>query len=565
MAKPTAVTELGGSKVLLLADSTAITPAAKTPAAIEVAPSGEGTYPVGWIGVATHRQGQALTGAGGFTTVGTGPVALVAGLDTATVRAVAVDSSGRIIVAGDGTGVGVDTNPIAGQVGVQGNSGVVTALTQRVVLATDVALPSIAPGYGATNLGKREDDIHSTLDVGVMALAVRKDTKIALAGTDGDYIPLIVNADGALHVDTGGGGGTSYADDAAFTVGASQVNPIGGILSADTIDAGDTGAVGMTAQREMRVQLGSAGTAVPIGAGVEVNTLRVTLPTDCTGVLTVKQGTAANLKCEATLAAAQTLATVTTVSTLTGTTTLTPGTGATNLGKAEDAVHASGDVGVMALGVRNDTNASYGADGDYCPQAVDSGGNQKVVGNIAHDGVDAGNPVKIGGKGVTSVPAAVSSGDRVDAYFDLNGRQVVKIDTAIPVKLAGFDQSITTPKYGALTTAVNSTAVQTLLTNPSAGRYHISSVTISGYVGTAARTVTPKLYVKIGFGTAGTLSEEIARIYMPNISGEGFTYNLTFPTPIRGGTDGHLLYAQASAATENTGEWTATATATEGT
>lgn len=39
-------------------------------------------------------------------------------------------------------------NPIAGQAGVQGASGVVTALTQRVVLATDVALPA-----GTNNIG----------------------------------------------------------------------------------------------------------------------------------------------------------------------------------------------------------------------------------------------------------------------------------------------------------------------------------------------------------------------------------------------------------------------------
>ena len=32
-----------------------------------------------------------------------------------------------------------------------------------------------------------------------------------------------------------------------------------------------------------------------------------------------------------------------------------PGTGATNLGKAEDAAHTSGDVGVLGLAVRNDT------------------------------------------------------------------------------------------------------------------------------------------------------------------------------------------------------------------
>jgi hypothetical protein len=39
-------------------------------------------------------------------------------------------------------------NPIAGQAGVQGGSGVVNALTQRVVLATDVALPA-----GTNNIG----------------------------------------------------------------------------------------------------------------------------------------------------------------------------------------------------------------------------------------------------------------------------------------------------------------------------------------------------------------------------------------------------------------------------
>src|SRR5690606_39198398 len=34
---------------------------------------------------------------------------------------------------------------------------------------------------------------------------------------------------------------------------------------------------------------------------------------------------------------------------------LVPGTGATNLGKAEDVAHSSGDTGVMALAVRRDT------------------------------------------------------------------------------------------------------------------------------------------------------------------------------------------------------------------
>jgi len=52
-------------------------------------------------------------------------------------------------------------------------------------------------------------------------------------------------------------------------------------------------------------------------------------------------------------------------------TSIIPGTGATNLGKAEDAVHASADVGVMALSVRNSTNTTFAADGDYAPIATD--------------------------------------------------------------------------------------------------------------------------------------------------------------------------------------------------
>lgn len=59
------------------------------------------------------------------------------------------------------------------------------------------------------------------------------------------------------------------------------------------------------------------------------------------------------------------------------TTSITPGTAAANLGKAEDALHASGDVGVMMLGVRNDNGATtFGGNGDYCPIGVLANGSQ---------------------------------------------------------------------------------------------------------------------------------------------------------------------------------------------
>lgn len=47
---------------------------------------------------------------------------------------------------------------------------------------------------------KIEDTGHTTGDKGFMLLAVRKDTASALAGSDADYIPLIVDNLGKLHV-----------------------------------------------------------------------------------------------------------------------------------------------------------------------------------------------------------------------------------------------------------------------------------------------------------------------------------------------------------------------------
>jgi hypothetical protein len=53
------------------------------------------------------------------------------------------------------------------------------------------------------NIVQVEDATHNTGDSGVMPLAVRNDTLAALAGTDGDYAPLQVNANGALYIQEG--------------------------------------------------------------------------------------------------------------------------------------------------------------------------------------------------------------------------------------------------------------------------------------------------------------------------------------------------------------------------
>ncbi len=72
---------------------------------------------------------------------------------------------------------------------------------------------AVSPGTAAANLGKAEDDPHNSGDVGVMSLAVRKDTAAAVAA-DGDYHPLTLDSLGQLRVNIGGqsGGYLSVVD-----------------------------------------------------------------------------------------------------------------------------------------------------------------------------------------------------------------------------------------------------------------------------------------------------------------------------------------------------------------
>lgn len=70
--------------------------------------------------------------------------------------------------------------------------------THAVTLASITT--SIVPGTAATNLGKAEDAVHTSGDVGVMGLAVRRDTASSLAGADNDYLPLTTDSSGRLWV-----------------------------------------------------------------------------------------------------------------------------------------------------------------------------------------------------------------------------------------------------------------------------------------------------------------------------------------------------------------------------
>ena len=65
------------------------------------------------------------------------------------------------------------------------------------------------------------------------------------------------------------------------------------------------------------------------------------------------------------------------------------------LTQAEDAIHASGDSGVMMLAIRQDTIAALAADGDYIPLTVDSLGRLRVrdAANQTEDAVAASGDI----------------------------------------------------------------------------------------------------------------------------------------------------------------------------
>jgi hypothetical protein len=106
-----------------------------------------------------------------------------------------------------------------------------------------------------------------------------------------------------------------------------------------------------------------------------------------------------------------------------------------------------------------------------------------VAGNVAHDGVDSGNPVKVGGKAANALPAAVSNADRADALTDLWGRQLqAHIDPAMQLRKS-----------------FNSTTTQTgaaVWTPASGKKIAITSVQIGAYGTTAARLI-------LWFGASG--------------------------------------------------------------
>jgi hypothetical protein len=144
----------------------------------------------------------------------------------------------------------------------------------------------------------------------------------------------------------------------------------------------------------------------------------------------------------------------------------------------------------------------------------------KVAGVVAHDGVDSGNPIKVGGRARSSEIAAVSSDDRTDFLTDLVGKLIV-LPYANPENFVS----------GAITSAMTGTTSTSLIAAPAAGlRNYITQVTVSN----AHATVGTDIILQDGSGGTTLYTIPAAAVYGGAV--------ITFPTPLRQPTTATALF-----------------------
>lgn len=293
------------------------------------------------------------------------------------------------------------------------------------------------------NAGSGGDTIAADDIAGVKHQRVKIEYGVDGAATDvSDTNPLPVDdAGGSLTVDnaalsvTGGGAEASAlrVTLASDSTGVLSVDDNGGSLTVDgtvaVTSAALTTLAGAVAGTEMQVDVLTS--ALPSGAATAAKQPALgTAGTPSADVITVQGVTSMTPLLVNGSGVTQPVSGTVTANLAAGTNNIgdvdvlsvVPGTGATNLGKAEDAAHSTGDVGVMALAVRQTSQSSFGADGDYVPFSVDDNGGVRVSivagagsgGTAAADDADftAGTTQGTPTMGVyESSPTSVTDGD----------------------------------------------------------------------------------------------------------------------------------------------------------
>lgn len=307
------------------------------------------------------------------------------------------------------------------------------ALWVRPSDVVDVAGTVDAQPVNAADWGVyAEDTAHTTGDSGTPVLAVRRDSAAVGSGTDGDYSTLNVDSSGRLwcnvantvtvgsHAVTNAG---TFAVQVTSLPASTNTLEVVGDAAHDAAAAGNPVLLGAYASASAPTDVSADGDVVRLWAGLDgklhVNAHIFGVDTAGSGSVPVAHAGDLSVVNSGTFAVQATVA-----------------AGATTIAKAEDAAHASGDVGVPALAVRRDSAAvGSGADGDYSTLNVDSSG--RLWCNVA-------NTVTVGSHAVTNAGTfAVQVDGSALTALQLIDNTIVVDDAAFTpattsVNMAGF-------------------------------------------------------------------------------------------------------------------------------
>lgn len=317
--------------------------------------------------------------------------------------AVRMNSARALLV--DGSAV---TQPVSGTVTVTDGAGALN------VIVDSSALPSGASTLAeqqtqTTALQLIDDVVHATNGAlgKVAAIGGQFDDTTPTAATENNVAPVRITENRAIHSNLRKADGTevNYLSAVAHDAGAAAVDPLltgcHASAAAPADVSADNDAVRQWCLRNgaRAVQPTFAGVLQSTGNGVAgTGTPRVTIASDNTA-FSVNVGTfpdnepfnlnqiAGNAVSAGNGASGTGVQRVTIANDSTGvlasigsiTTSIVPGTGATNLGKAEDGLAGSGDVGIASLLVREDTPSSTAANGDYIHQKANQHGHTFVA------------------------------------------------------------------------------------------------------------------------------------------------------------------------------------------
>ena len=386
-----------------------------------------------------------------------------------------------------GTGTTVATDDVSG------------AHYQRVKLGVGVA-------DSAVMIGHLEDAAHASGDAGIMALAVRKDTAAALAGTDGDYAPLEVDANGCLHVLVNG----------TVTVGSHAVTNAGTFaVQAVCTNAGTFAVQATVAAGATNIAKAEDVASADADVGVPAMAIQKASPADTAGTdgdYAMLQMSGGRLWVDA---SGKTLTVGSHAVTNAGTFVVQiDGAALTSLQLIDDAVSGAG-FNITQMNGANVTmgNGASGTGVQRVTVANDSTGILAGVttvttvttcstltgSSIAHDGADSGNPHKIGAKATTALSGItkVADADRTDLFAGVDGVLITRPHCNLEDIASGV----------AAITDGSSTSV--IATGGANVKYYVTSVII-------ANSSSSNVTVDIRDGTGGAVKA-------------------TFPVPANGG------------------------------